>query len=283
MSITIAITGSSGFVGKHLVAALLARDFQVLELDYNKGYDLVNENAVNLIPKFDIIVHLASLSFVPKSFEQPYKYYHNNYLITLNVLELAKRYDAKVIYFSSYLYGTPIYLPIDELHPTQAHNPYAQTKLICELLCGGYNRDFQIPILVFRPFNIYGFGQDSNFLIPTIIGQIHSGKITLNDPRPKRDYIYIDDVIDAIIKGISWDFSSLEIFNLGFGKSYSIQEIIRIIMEITGQRAEVFFHNNCRPNEVLDLVADINKAKQLLNWTPKYDLLSGLCDLLAKK
>src|ERR1035437_437628 len=181
----IAVTGSSGFIGRHLVNTLISNNFNVIELDIDKGFNLLKEENIQRIPKFDVIVHLAAKSFVPLALKNPWEFYYHNFNITLNVLELARKNNAKVILFSSYLYGEPEYLPIDEIHPLNPHNPYGHSKLICEKLCKGYNKDFKVPIIIFRPFNIYGPGQNNNFLIPSIIEQLKGGEISLKDPRPK--------------------------------------------------------------------------------------------------
>lgn len=277
---TIAVTGSSGFIGRHLIKVINDSNFGVIELDIEKGFNLLLRKDIQRVPKFDVIIHLAAKSYVPQSFRVPREYYYQNYALTLNVLELARKYEAKVIFFSSYLYGNPDYLPINEIHPLKPHNPYAQSKLICEELCKGYNRDFNVPIIIFRPFNIYGPGQVSSFLIPSIIEQLKTGEISLKDPRPKRDFIYVGDVIRAVIHAAEYDKTSFEIFNLGFGKSYSIREIIRIILKISKLHARVIFSNEIRQGEVLDTVADTSKLFSVFNWRPSVDLNEGIKELV---
>jgi len=183
---------------------------------------------------------------------------------------------SKVIYFSSYLYGNPSYLPIDETHPLFPHNPYAQTKLICEKLCEGYNRDFGLDIVVFRPFNIYGKGQNPSFLIPSIIKQTESGTIRLKDPRPKRDFIHVLDVVSAVKKVIELQPTGYLVFNIGSGKSYAIDELTSLISKVTNKNLIIEFTNEYRKGEVLDTVANINKAMNILFWEPAIDLPSGL-------
>lgn len=277
---TIAVTGSSGFIGKHLVPELKKKSYNVVEIDYDKGFDLLKAEDVNKIPFFDVIIHLAARSFVPASFENPFEFYHENYFTTLNALELARKYKSTVIYFSSYLYGQPEYLPIDEKHPLKPHNPYAQSKLICENLCEGYARDFGVPVIVFRPFNIYGLGQNSSFLIPMIIEQMKSGTIHLKDPRPKRDFIHIADVVQAVLLAIEIETYQLEVFNLGFGKSYSIGEVIYTILKASNIAASVSFSNEIRQGEVLDTVACNTKTTKYLRWVPKIHLSKGIKDVL---
>lgn len=276
----IVISGSSGFIGKYLASVLNDTKYHVIEIDYDKGYDLTSYECLNKIPEFDFIIHLASRSFVPESFANPYLFYHDNYIMTLNVLEAARRMKAKVVFFSSYLYGSPVYLPIDELHPLSPHNPYSQTKLISEKQCEGYHRDFGLDIVVFRPFNIYGKGQNPAFLLPSIIQQSKNGLVRLNDPRPKRDFIHVLDVIQAIKTVIELKPQGYNVFNIGYGKSHSIDEVTKIISEILNKELSIEFTHEYRKGEVMDTVANINKAKSILMWEPKINLYSGLQQMI---
>ena len=140
----ILITGHSGFIGSYLQKKLEKTEHELILVDIANGTNICDWQQVKQYEGMDVIVHLANLSFVPSSYEQPKRFYETNYLSTLNMLELCRLNNAKMVFFSSYIYGHPQYQPIDENHPTQAFNPYAQTKVICESLCEGYNRDFKI-------------------------------------------------------------------------------------------------------------------------------------------
>jgi nucleoside-diphosphate-sugar epimerase len=279
---TIAVTGSSGFIGRHLLGALREQQYNIIEIDIEKDLDISDWSKARNIPHFDIMIHLAAKTFVPDSFKRPHEFYFVNQSSTLNVLELARINSASVIYFSSYLYGTPEYLPIDEKHPLKPHNPYAQSKIICEKICEGYYRDFGVPVIIFRPFNIYGPGQNSSFLIPGIIEQQKSGKILLKDPRPKRDFIHVSDIIYAVMLAIKIENSGLQTFNLGTGKSYSVEEIVNLIIKYYGKRTVVKYTNEYRPGEVLDTIADIRKITTVLKWSPSINIEKGLDALLEK-
>lgn len=275
----IVVTGCDGFVGKHLVVSLKSTGYHVVEIDYTQGNDLTDPNCLNFMSDFDCIIHLASRSYVPYSFENPFVFYRDNYLMTLNVLEAARKAEASVIFFSSYLYGVPKYLPIDENHPLAPHNPYAQTKLICEKLCEGFSRDFGLDIVVFRPFNIYGKGQNEPFLIPSIIKQAKLGTIKLKDPRPKRDFIHVLDVVSAVKKVIDLQPKGYLVFNLGFGKSYSIDELISFIVELSQKKLLIEYSHEYRKGEVLNTISDITQAKQTIGWNPSIDFKTGVNEL----
>ena len=274
----ILVTGFSGFIGKHLLERLNQTNHELILMDLANGFDICDWKQVKQVENVDFIVHLANLSFVPASYENPKKFYEINYLSTLNMLELCRINHAKMIFFSSYVYGHPQYQPIDENHPIQAFNPYSQTKVICESLCEGYNRDFKVPVIIFRPFNIYGTGQNPDFLIPTIIQQAKSGKIVIKDDRPKRDYIHVEDIVKAIVAAIEAGNTdnSIKTYNLGTGESYSVKEIADIVCTFFGSDIEYICTHEFRPNDVMDTVADISKIKNELNWQPEISIHEGL-------
>jgi UDP-glucose 4-epimerase len=279
----ILVTGSSGFVGKNLVEQLKRQGAEVLTLTYHDGrrIDIRDQQRVkgiimNEIRDVDIVYHLAAITSVPFSFENPGETYEVNVLGTLNILELCRLCNAKkMVFASSYVYGQPQYLPIDEKHPLQPTNPYARSKILGEKLCRAYNTDFGVKCIILRPFNIYGVGQGKDFLIPLIIAQLRYGKIELKDPEPKRDFIYISDVIDAYIKAGEFD-KDFEIFNIGYGKSYSVKEIVNKLIKLFGKDVKVDYKNERRKNEIMDTIADIKKAKEKLGWKPKVSIDEGL-------
>ena len=280
----ILITGYSGFIGSYLQKKLEKTEHELILVDIANGTNICDWQQVKQYEGMDVIVHLANLSFVPASYEQPKKFYETNYLSTLNMLELCRLNNAKMVFFSSYIYGHPQYQPIDENHPTQAFNPYAQTKVICESLCEGYNRDFKVPITIFRPFNIYGTGQNPDFLIPSIIQQAKTGKIVIKNDRPKRDYIHVEDIIDAIITAIETENAdkSIQKYNLGSGLSYSVKEIVDMLRGLFDTEIEYICTHEIRPNDVLDTIADISKIQNELHWKPSISILEGLTKMVSE-
>lgn len=280
----ILITGHSGFIGSYLQKKLEKTEHELILVDIANGTNICDWQQVKQYEGMDVIVHLANLSFVPASYEQPKKFYETNYLSTLNMLELCRLNNAKMVFFSSYIYGHPQYQPIDENHPTQAFNPYAQTKVICESLCEGYNRDFKVPITIFRPFNIYGTGQNPDFLIPSIIQQAKTGKIVIKDDRPKRDYIHVEDIVDAIITAIETENAdkSIQKYNLGSGLSYSVKEIVDMVRGLFDTEIEYICTHEIRPNDVMDTIADISKIQNELHWKPSISILEGLKKMVSE-
>jgi len=280
----ILITGHSGFIGSYLQKKLEKTEHELILVDIANGTNICDWQQVKQYEGMDVIVHLANLSFVPASYEQPKRFYETNYLSTLNMLELCRLNNAKMVFFSSYIYGHPQYQPIDENHPTQAFNPYAQTKVICESLCEGYNRDFKVPITIFRPFNIYGTGQNPDFLIPSIIQQAKTGKIVIKDDRPKRDYIHVEDIVDAIITAIETENAdkSIQKYNLGSGLSYSVKEIVDMVRGLFDTEIEYICTHEIRPNDVMDTIADISKIQNELHWKPSVSILEGLTKMVSE-
>jgi len=282
------VTGSKGFIGTHLVSSLKEHDINVEEIDIKMGIDLTNwEQLLDFIKntsKIDVIFHLGAIVFVPFSLKNPRITYTTNIVGTLNLLEVARLYDVKkVIFASTYIYGQPQYLPIDENHPIQAISPYNRSKILGEELCKGYHHDYGVNCIILRPFNIYGTGQNKDFLIPSIIAQLPSKKITLENPKPKRDYVYIDDVISAYLKAASYNGKGVETFNIGSGVSYSVEEIVNKIITLAQKKdTMVSYTHKTRENEIMEIVADIQKAKEKLNWVPKTDLDSGLLTMLKE-
>jgi len=272
----IAVTGGSGFVGSNLIKKLGALGSVIVNLDISDGIDIADWDKIKNIEKFDLLFHLAAKTFVPESYKNPKDLYYTNIIGTLNILELCRKFSAKVIFASSYIYGLPKYLPIDEKHPVQGFNPYAQSKIIGEELCEGYNRDFGLSVIIIRPFNIYGPGQNPNFLIPLMIKQAKDGSIFLKNSKPKRDFIYIDDVVDAYIKCMEYNDSSFEIFNIGYGRSYSVKEITELVVKKFNHEISISFTEESRKSEIMNTVANISKAKSILGWKPKISLDEGI-------
>ena len=274
------VTGSQGFVGKKLIKRLLKYDIEIIEFNINEGRDILDSYSFSDLESVDIVVHLAAKTFIPDAFDRPDEMYKTNMVGTLNVLEYCRLKSVKkIIYMSSFVYGLPEYLPIDEKHVTNIQNPYGRSKLIGEMLCTGYFNDYGIGLVILRPFNIYGPGQSERFLIPSIIREALNDDIILKarDLFPKRDFVYVDDVVDAIVYAIlRSERPKPEIFNVGYGKSYSVEDIVKKIQYIAGTHKKVVCSNQTRKNEIPDCVADISKIKKHFDWKPRFGIDEGL-------
>lgn len=278
----IAITGVQGFIGKYLINQLQNNAIlEVVRLSRALHLDITNwDNIKNIDSDIDVVIHLAAKSFVPDSYNYPRDFFDININGTLNALELCRKKNAKLIYISSYVYGSPQYLPVDELHPTNDFNPYCESKILCEQLCISYAKHFGVQTIILRPFNIYGVGQPKALIMQNIMDQIKSGKVVLKDPRPKRDYLHVKDLVKAIEKAIyKVDDEKISIYNIGFGKSYSLEEMLGLFKKHY-PNFEYSFLNEYRPNEVMDTVCNINKAKRELDWEPTVSLSDGIKNLL---
>jgi nucleoside-diphosphate-sugar epimerase len=276
----ILVTGGSGFIGKHLIKKIRSSQHEVIGVNSLAG-DVADKNTWSNFEPADVLVHLASNTFVPDSWKDPNTFLQTNFHGTVCALDYCRQHDAKLVYLSSYLYGNPSMLPIPESAPLVAMNPYALSKKLAEEVCKFYADIYGVKIIILRPFNVYGSGQSDRFLIPSLINQVRSkNTISVQDLEPRRDFIYIDDLVDAIIKAmeIQLDF---DIFNIGSGVSYSVAELIEIIQKIHGTSAGVKVDGERRIGEVMDTQADITKAFDVLGWSPKYSLHSGLEKMLV--
>jgi UDP-glucose 4-epimerase len=250
---------------------------RVIKFDIDDG-DLKNENALDALGEVDFVYHLAARTFVPGSWETPHSYYANNIMGTITVLEFCRRHTIPLVFLSTYIYGTPQRLPIDETHPLSTPSPYHMSKLSCEELCAFYASKYQICIRVLRPFNVYGAGQSDAFLLPKIMRQILSPEtktIEIFDLSPKRDYIYIEDLISAMLLAQKkWE--GLEIFNVGTGVSISVKEAIETMLRETGCEKDFRETGERRQGEIDDCRADISKVKNILGFTPKFSFANGI-------
>lgn len=286
MANKILITGSAGFIGRALIERLRSEAVEIIECDLSLGHDLLDQKQTLALPPAEIVVHLAANTNVQTAFEQPYPIYRDNLLGTLNLLEYCRLNKVKrIIYSSSYVYGQPQTLPIDEAHPVMINNPYGRSKLMAEQLVAAYSEDFGLAASILRNFNVYGPGQSPRFLLPSIIAQLYSDSpaIKVADLKPKRDYIYIKDVVEAMWRACLSTTPGARTYNLGCGASYSVGEAVELIFKLAGRRKPVESAGTTRKNEIMDTVADITRARRELNWEPRYDFAAGLADLLKSE
>jgi UDP-glucose 4-epimerase len=283
------VTGNRGFIGKNLFHKL-RNNISLVPLDQGDKTksDILKINYLNSIEDIDAIVHLASKTSIFESNIDPYQTYLTNVMGTLNVLDFARQKNIrKIINFSTYVYGKPEYFPVDEKHSISPHSPYTKSKLLAENLCEYYAKDYGLDIVTLRPFYIYGPSSNKNTFIPSIIKQINQeGKVILSNKNTKRDFLYIDDLIDLIYRIILKFPSGYNIFNVGYGESHSLEEVVAIIEEFLKIDINIQYNDSIRPNDILDMVADISLLRKSFSWNPAVDIKAGvhltLSDLVKK-
>ena len=301
----ILVTGGAGFIGSHLVEKLLAvgHDVAILD-DFNDFYDpeIKRENiaavsrdvAVYQIDlrdkaglrdlfhrqKFETIAHLAARAGVRPSILQPQLYYDTNVQGTLHLLETAQITGVERFIFasSSSVYGISKTVPFSEdLHLTQAISPYAATKIAGEFLCSTYSHLYQMRVVALRYFTVYGPRQRPDLAIHRFTKRIHAGEPIdqFGDGSTRRDYTYVDDIIQGTMVALKYEGALFDIFNLGENETIQLKDLIGAIENALGKKAKV---NQLpeQPGDVPLTCADISKAKKLLGYNPKTRFNEGI-------
>ena len=270
------ISGNQGFIGKYLCSRLtrigIKCDNRII------GHDITDTSFFEYIDNIQLIVHLAAKTSIKNSFLNPYEMYHNHLLGTLNLLEFARLKNVKkFIYASTYVYGQPKYLPIDEKHPVKPHTPYNESKLMAEELCKSYSCLFNIDMVILRPFYVYGPNARIESFVSSVIQQIkRRHQVKLSGKNTKRDFLFVSDFVDLLIK-IMNDFpKGCDLYNVGYGLSYSLEEITRKIGRLLKIEPEIVYDTVIRPADVTEMNADISKVSKRFNWIPKVSIEEGL-------
>jgi nucleoside-diphosphate-sugar epimerase len=276
----ILVTGSNGFIGAALTPLLRQEGYAVTHFDHADGD--VSRKALAFAGVTHVI-HLAAKTYVPESWQDPYSFYQVNVMGSANVLEFCRRHGCPVTLMSSYLYGPPRRLPIAEDHPIDPNSPYNHSKALVESIGEFYAAKFGLPVTILRPFNIYGPGQRSDFLIPSLVRQAldaTTNTIEVADLEPRRDYLYLDDLLRAILATLahSHPFAT---YNIGSGLSYSVEQVIQTVQAAAGTDKPFRSRGQRRPSEVMDTVADISKARSELGWEPSVPFAEGIRRVVA--
>lgn len=234
--------------------------------------------------RYNIIIHLAAQISVDKSINDPIHDAENNIDGTLNILEISRRLDTKnFIYISSAaVYGRPIYSPIDENHPTNAISPYGLSKLTGERYSMLYHHLYDIPTVCLRIFNVYSPHQNPNNpysgVITKFIDRVRNDEnpIIFGDGNQTRDFVYIDDVTNAILKSIENKNAIGKIFNIGTGRPIKIKDLAGTIIDISNKKQLVPEFTQHRTGDIVESCANIANATKMLGYEPKYSLENGL-------
>ena len=306
----ILVTGAGGFIGSHLVEALVEKGASVRAfIRYNSRNDV---GALSLVPKevvdhveiefgdlrdlpavqevikgISYVFHLGALISIPYSYLHPAEVVETNLVGTMNVLLAARNSGVeRVIHTStSEVYGTALHVPIDENHPLQAQSPYSASKIGADKLAESFFRSYNLPIVTLRPFNTYGPRQSARAVIPTIISQaLTQNTIRLGNLDSRRDLTYVTDTVEGFLKVAEASGVEGATFNLGSGNEVRIGDLAREIISIIGKPIKIVVDpNRLRPekSEVQRLLSDNSLAREKLSWGPKTSLSQGLKSTIA--
>jgi GDP-4-dehydro-6-deoxy-D-mannose reductase len=274
------LTGGTGFVGRRLLQCLKANGVEI----YAPGRDALDV-ATGVFPDLavDVVIHLAARTFVPDSWVHPADFYRVNAQGTVNVLDYCRRTQAQLIYISGYCYGVPKSLPVSESASVHPNNAYAFSKNAAEEACRFFFGFFGTPVSILRPFNIYGPGQSSHFLIPRIVEQAVDPaipEIVVEDDTPRRDYVHVDDVI-AAIRSLLKNPRPGATFNVGSGESYSVAQLVKIVCAAANVDKPIVSRGNRRVHDIPDVIADITAIRNAIGWSPSINLVDGLRSVVA--
>lgn len=304
----ILVTGGAGFIGSHLVEKLLAeKTWRVTIVDDFNDFYAPELKKANIAPfaadenfqsftadisdasslrkifaenSFDAIVHLAARAGVRPSLDQPKLYAETNINGTLNLLDLAKDCGVKQFVFgsSSSVYGNNEKVPFSENDQvSNPISPYAATKAAGELLCHTYAHLYDLRCVCLRFFTVYGARQRPDLAIRKFSQLITDGKPIqiFGDGKTRRDYTYVDDIIQGVRAAIDYDQSMFEIFNLGESDTVELRYLVELLEKNLNRKALIEKHK-MQPGDVLNTFADISKAKDLLNYNPQTRIEDGI-------
>jgi NAD dependent epimerase/dehydratase len=307
MTKKVLVTGSDGFIGSHLVEALLNRSgYEVKAFVFYNSFnslgwldaidkgklskaqiisgDIRDESIVRAaVNGVDVVFHLAALIGIPFSYSSPASYIETNIKGTLNILQACRDFRAKkvLITSTSEVYGTAKYTPIDERHPRQGQSPYSASKIGADHLAESFYRSFGLPAVIVRPFNTYGPRQSGRAVIPSIITQLVSGntRIKLGSLHPTRDFVFIKDTVEGFIETAESDKVIGEEINIATQSEISIKEIAEKLIGMINPDAKVVRDaKRLRPakSEVERLIGSNEKIMKLTDWKPRVSLDEGL-------
>lgn len=309
---SILVTGGAGYIGSHVVTELLRAGLHPIILDNLSNSsipqfacpfivgDLENTELLNKIfaqNQIVAVVHLAGSLIVEESVLLPEKYFHNNIVNGINLLNTMLRHGVNKLVFSSSaaVYGSPRYVPIDEKHPMDPTNPYGETKLIFEKIVNWYSRAHDLSAVMFRYFNAAGADAQGQIgeqhaiethLIPKILQvankesdavKIFGHDYPTSDGTAVRDYVHVSDIAAAHVLAIKKLFndSGVFVYNIGTGKGYSVAEIVDKVVEITNRMVPIEQHDR-RAGDPPILVADNKKVHTELGLDLKYSDLDTI-------
>lgn len=306
----ILVTGSDGFIGSHITEELVKKGYEVRAFVYYNSFnnwgwlDTLSKNIMDHVEIFqgdvrdphgvkeamkgcDAVFHLAALIAIPFSYHSPDTYVDTNIKGTLNVLQAARELNIErvLVTSTSEVYGTAMYVPIDEKHPYQGQSPYSATKIGADRLAESFYRAFGLPVTIVRPFNTYGPRQSARAVIPTIITQLIAGmeEIKLGSLSPTRDFNYVKDTANGFIEIYKSEKTIGQEINIATQTEISIGQLAEeLIRQINPNARIICDEQRKRPekSEVNRLLGCNAKIKELTNWTPQYTFEQGLAETI---
>ena len=300
------VTGADGFIGSHLVEHLIEEGFQVKAFVYYNSFnswgwlDTLPKEVLNKIEIFtgdvrdpngvrtavkgvDIIYHLAALIAIPYSYHSPDSYVDTNVKGTLNILQAARDFNIErvIVTSTSEVYGTALYVPIDEKHQKQGQSPYSASKIGADAMADSFFRSFNLPVTIVRPFNTFGPRQSARAVIPTIITQLLAGatEIKLGALHPTRDLLFVKDTVKGFVEIANSSQTIGQEINIATQQEISIKDLAQNIINIINPNAKIISEDvRLRPekSEVERLLGSAEKIKSLTKWEPSFNLEQGL-------
>jgi len=300
------VTGGAGFIGSHLVESLLKLGSRVVAYDnfddfypgkeknveqslQDQRYQLVRgdildrETLGKVMRGVDVVFHLAAQAGVRYCINDPYKAEQVNVIGTLNVLTLAKERKVKklVCASSSSVYGNPVKPVLTEDHPLRPTNPYGVSKLAAERYCLAFHDTYGSPVTCLRYFSVYGPRGRPDQVIYAFAQSVAAGEAPtiFGDGKVTRDFTFVSDVVSATVLAAMADESVGEVFNIGYGREFSMEKIARMVIDYFGAQTEPHFADPYRGDFSRTLCSN-QKARNLLRWSPQVPLEEGIVEFL---
>ncbi len=304
------ITGAGGFIGSHLTEALVKAGAKVrVFIRYNSrdgrgnledleprlleqieiiSGDLRDADVIDRTVKgCDAVFHLGALVGIPYSYKNPREVVETNIMGTFNILTAARDHGvSRIVHTStSEVYGSALYVPIDESHPLQGQSPYSASKIGADKLAESFYASYDLPVVTVRPFNCYGPRQSARAVIPTLITQaLACQEIRLGNTETLRDFTFVTDTAEGFIKAAESQEGFGKVINIGSGREISIGQLAQIIINTVHSKGEIVVDEaRVRPSrsEVNRLLADNRLAKEVIGWEPRVSLEEGVKKTVA--
>lgn len=300
------VTGADGFIGSHLVERLLEEGAKVKAFVYYNSFnswgwlDTFPKEKLNQIEIFagdvrdpygvkeamkgcDVVFHLAALIAIPYSYHSPDSYVDTNIKGTLHIIQAAKELaiEKVLVTSTSEVYGTALYVPIDEKHPKQGQSPYSATKIGADHIADSFYRSFNLPLTIVRPFNTFGPRQSARAVIPTIITQLLAGKteIKLGSLHPTRDLVFVKDTVNGFVEIAKSDSLIGHEVNIATQSEITVGDLALKLIDLINPKAEIISDDiRLRPekSEVERLFGSNEKIKSHTNWKQLYSFEDSL-------